>query len=277
MSCLKGIRGKEWDYPSSTWGGTCQCGKMQSPVDLDVNLQSLMDRSNAPFHHIQPSVITNHFDNTHTLGLDIEKNDNNYIIYKGITYHLVQVHYHAGSENTINGEQLPLEVHFVHKSANDDLAVFAVFLTPTKDSPLTHDTVHTSANALAKAIANDDLNDLEFLNIIMSEPFKYANYEGSLTTPPCTEDVQWFVMMGSSMSECAFSIEQTVYDKIISHYSDNFRPPQNADLHAGIRDMTQYPVTYCDGGEMNISLSQDDLRAKKKNKQKELIDSMFDR
>jgi len=110
----------------------------------------------------------------------------------GGEYQLAQFHFHTLSENTVNGEHFDMEMHMVH-TAGKNLAVLGVFITEGEKNKvlanvfehLPHDAGHD-----AEALMADLIDDYAGL---LPENRSFFSFEGSLTTPPCSEGVKWFV------------------------------------------------------------------------------------
>jgi carbonic anhydrase len=133
-------------------------------------------------------------------------------------YEFVQLHFHAPSEHTIDGVQAPLEVHFVHKSAAGELAVLGILVREGE-----HNEVMAPIIA-ALPSSPDDPRHLDNLDLPMDNlrplPGSYYRYDGSLTTPPCSEGVQWIVAADH------YEISAQQMAEIVPHLHDNFRPVQ---------------------------------------------------
>ena len=137
----------------------------------------------------------------------------------GVDYNLIQFHFHTHSEHSINNNFSPLEIHLVHMDTiTENLAVISVLF----DTLLNHEN-----EFLSKFIDNlpdtegilfSDTSELVNVSDIFPGNNGYYSYSGSLTTPPCSENVSWFVM--KSTMEASVSQITKLQDII----KDNFRP-----------------------------------------------------
>ncbi|KAG7388004.1 hypothetical protein PHYPSEUDO_013256 [Phytophthora pseudosyringae] len=121
--------------------------------------------------------------------------EQNVLTLQGKKYYTVQFHFHAPSEHTVNGKARAMELHLVHQAEDGALAVVGVFFTEGKENaflaqfwdeiatlkPQKHDHV-----ALGKIAGGQELNSL-----LEGKVFRY---QGSLTTPPYSEGVEWVVV-----------------------------------------------------------------------------------
>ena len=110
------------------------------------------------------------------------------------TYELASAHYHSPAEHTLNGEQFPVELHLVHEQTFGDLAVVG-FLYRLGDPDPMLEAFLTHAPVVGETVSGEgsSLPDLNASGFTPSD-LGYYKYQGSLTTPPCTEPVDWFVM-----------------------------------------------------------------------------------
>lgn len=188
---------KHWTYEGETgpehWveiEKESDCGgKRQSPINI-IAVNAIDDASLKPIEtHYSANVkiheITN---NGHSIQYDFEKGD--FITLNGIDYQLKQFHFHEPSEHTINGIRYPLEMHLVHVSKDNKIAVLAILAKEGENSePFTFLEKYLPINK-----GETKLIDTYFdLNKNLPEDKEYYTYSGSLTTPPCTEDVTWVV------------------------------------------------------------------------------------
>lgn len=199
----------------------CGSGFEQSPIDLtgavaatETGIERRIGETTLTLE--QRARVMDLVDNGHTIqvtndvpmALDME----------GVHYELVQFHFHAPSEHTIDGEHAPLEVHLVHKSAGGELAVIGVLVEEGE-----HDVLWDPIIGNLPDSQGDDRR-LENLDLDMNElrplPKIYYRYQGSLTTPPCSEGVQWIVMAEKRQ------ISSGQMAEMVSHLHDNNRPVQ---------------------------------------------------
>lgn len=141
----------------------------------------------------------------------------NALNFAGEEFRLAQLHFHADAEHTIDGNTEPVEFHFVHSNADGELLVLAVLATQGAENAAWTDFIDAagaSPTAEAGSIRWDSL---------LPEDTANFQYEGSLTTPPCTEGVQWMVLKTPIM----LSPEQI--GRLEAAYADNNRPLQPLD------------------------------------------------
>jgi carbonic anhydrase len=109
----------------------------------------------------------------------------------GAWYSLVQFHFHTPSEETIDGTAYPMEMHFVHKDVEGRLVVVAVMLKEGSKNRVLEAVITAFPAAEGGKHALAGMLDPEAL---LPEEHGYFAYEGSLTTPPCSEGVRWQVL-----------------------------------------------------------------------------------
>jgi carbonic anhydrase len=187
--------GAHWSYQGpagpQTWGGLkaefslCSNGQRQSPIDIRGGLAVDLDPIKFSYTDSRFGVI----DNGHTVQANIAPG--NSIEIGGKRYDLVQFHFHRPSEERIDGRQFEMSVHLVHKDDMGKLAVVGILV----DKGLPQLAVQKVWNNLPlekgeEAAARVPLN----LDELLPVDRRYFTYMGSLTTPPCSEDVRWVVM-----------------------------------------------------------------------------------
>ncbi len=220
VSCL--AAGVHWGYTGKIgpahWGKLdpaytlCAQGKNQSPINLTQFIDADLEQITFHYTGLATSVLNNGhtIQVSHTVGSTIEIG--------GKIFELKQFHFHAPSENQINGESFPLEAHFVHQAADGSLAVIAVLFQEGEDNPAIArlwQQMPKKAGVrvpLASEIKVDDL---------MPKNRDYYRFNGSLTTPPCSEGVYWFVLK----QPMTVSKEQVEAFAHVMHHPNN-RPVQ---------------------------------------------------
>lgn len=189
-----------WDYSSfrgpDHWGELspdyvlARIGGSQSPVDIatanaiGADLPPLMIEP-----HAQPLHMLN---NGHTVEAVCPGAAS--LHFGASRYELLQFHFHAPSEHTIDGEHAEVELHFVHSDGEGHLAVVAVlFFEGQVEHPeiaelLTRESIAHAGDEIFDESTSLDVRDF------LPDSLDYYTYDGSLTTPPATEGVRWFVL-----------------------------------------------------------------------------------
>ncbi|MBI3343405.1 MAG: carbonic anhydrase family protein [Gammaproteobacteria bacterium] len=188
--------------------GACKLGQTQSPIDIVSGEAKKGDLKPIEFHYAKmsnPEVLNN----GHTIQVNYAPGS--YAVMNGVKYDLLQFHFHAPSEETINGKHGDLNVHLVHKSAEGKLAVVGVLLNKSDKG---NAVLNTIADAMpkkeGKQAAKGDINAADLLPADQA----YFNFQGSLTTPPCSEGVNWHVMMSPvSITEAQLKAYTNIYPK----------------------------------------------------------------
>jgi len=164
----------------------CKEGKSQTPIDITGAVDVDQPVINFSYNPVDVSVINN----GHAIQANYETGSS--ITVAGKTYKLLQFHFHNPSENVINGKYFPIEAHLVHKSDDGHLAVIAVMFDEGAANPVVETVwryMPGKANSDITA-PNETVNVMEML----PESKDYYGFDGSLTTPPCTEGVKWMVL-----------------------------------------------------------------------------------
>lgn len=206
-----------WYGLNTTTNSACSKGKNQSPIDIVT--QSINYASASSLNFSVPAVPSAKFEN---LGTNVEVVINGSLVAGNQTYELAQFHFHTPSEHRINEEYFPLEVHFVYESSGTSptysmlpldprIGAMKGMLTPVVASNIAvvafvfqlsqfgystplFDSVFAHLDDIATPGTFTETGPLDFTGLI-----KHFNthgiyyYSGSLTTPPCSENVAWYI------------------------------------------------------------------------------------
>ena len=184
-----------WGYAGSEgpeyWGclseayRACSEGVEQSPVNITGCVAS--EGAHIEFAYSGRAIAARN--NGHTVYLDFPPGS---ALDAGASrYELQGVHYHSPGEHQINGESFAAELHLVHQDADGNLAVVGLlFRLGMAASPL----VQALLDAAPETVGSTALQDGPPAADHVPASLDYFGYDGSLTTPPCTEGVRWIVM-----------------------------------------------------------------------------------
>jgi carbonic anhydrase len=197
--------GPHWSYEGDTgpsnWGtlsadwSPCGGGTSQSPIDIDQTVQGELAGLSAQFKPASLKIIHNThiadgINNGHTVQINYTEGD--MLSVGDEQFQLLQYHFHSPSEHTVHGVHYPMEMHMVHKSAAGKLAVVGVFIEEGAHNaafdPIWSNLPTTKGAEVHLAEVMVDVNQL-----LPTNTTSYR-YDGSLTTPPCSEGVKWIVM-----------------------------------------------------------------------------------
>lgn len=216
---------EEWNYLEmgpQEWGGLCAEGKEQSPINLSTleatettagTIADVMTPATAKFNVTQA-----HGAPTYSCA---EKGTCGSLEHDGTKFDLLQFHFHALSENTMDGNHYPLEVHFVHADEDGNLAVVGVLFTDAAGDEAM--SVAEPIGQLWKyATADGELTEDFDTSSLVPTSSGFFHFDGSLTTPPCSEGVKWFVVAVTPVVDADQA--KTFFD--IVGYPGNWRPVQ---------------------------------------------------
>lgn len=163
----------------------CAAGKRQSPIDIRDGIK--VDLEPIRFSY-RPSTFRI-VDNGHTVSVAV--GDSSFSL-TGQTYDLVDIHFHRPAEMRINGQRYDMSAHLVHRSPEGRLAVIALLMERGTENPQ----IQTLWNnlPLEKSRPVEPPSAVLDPAALLPASKQYYTFMGSLTTPPCTEDVLWIVM-----------------------------------------------------------------------------------
>jgi len=173
----------------------CGAGHKQSPIDIVTASAAAADstaaRGAAHFDHTDAgSVPVDIVNNGHTIQIDTV--GSGVLVIGKERYVLQQFHFHTPSEHTVDGRSYPLEAHFVHKTANGKLAVVGLLFEEGAENPAL--TPYWSRLPKSAGPAVDLGKGGVDIGKVLPASQDVYRYAGSLTTPPCSEGVEWFVL-----------------------------------------------------------------------------------
>ncbi|MEK6748739.1 MAG: carbonic anhydrase family protein [Pseudomonadota bacterium] len=182
--------GMHWDYTGEMapehWGGACQSGKSQSPINIIGGAQANLKPIEFSYKSAENAEIVN---NGHTIQVNYPAGS--YAVMNGKKYNLLQFHFHTPSEEAIKGKRSDMVAHLVHKADDGELAVVGVlFNKGAKETATLNSIWGGMPKAEGKGSAKNAINVADLL----PRDQRYFRFAGSLTTPPCTEGVQWHVL-----------------------------------------------------------------------------------
>ena len=203
----------------SHWGALnqenqlCKTGLQQSPIALQTrNARRLSERDIALHFGTANGELVN---NGHTIQFNVADAAANSVAYKGVSYALAQFHFHTPSEHRLNGKSFPMEMHLVNKDANGKITVVGLFVKQgAKNEALARLWDRLPAPDAAPKGGEVDLASL------LPASRKAMVYAGSLTTPPCSEEVNWIVM------EQPIEMSRQQIQAFQKLFRDNHRPLQ---------------------------------------------------
>jgi carbonic anhydrase len=210
-----------WSYEGETgprhWAdlnpaySLCQSGQQQSPINIVNPVTTQLPEIEFHYQAAPLKLI----DNGHTVQVNYPPGS--YISVGGKRYELLQFHFHHPSEEQLGGKPFDLVIHLVHKDATGNLAVVAVLFTPGASNPAIRKIVVSLPSVKGHEATANTAVDASSLLPSMNN---YYTFAGSLTTPPCTEGVTWYVLQTPS----TLSTEEL--NPLAKLYPHNARPIQ---------------------------------------------------
>ncbi|MFM9280992.1 carbonic anhydrase [Paenibacillus jiagnxiensis] len=215
-----------WTYEGDTgpehWGEldedylVCKNGTQQSPIDIKHSQLTASDTIQ-PIEVHYGNAEANIQNNGHTILVNL-KNSKNYIMLDGSKFTLSQFHFHHPSEHQINGQNADMELHFVHKREDGKTAVLGVLIKNGAENQA-FKSVWSSIPAEETEEAVELQSSIDLVSMLPAN-LHSIRYSGSLTTPPCTEEVSWTVL------DNPIEMSQAQIDQFAAIFPDNHRPVQ---------------------------------------------------
>ena len=225
----KPVEHAHWSYtegpdgPANWWRTSkdnllCSAGKQQSPMNIEGGI--LVDLPPLRFDYkLSPLTIQ---DNGHTILVNYAEGSN--LSLDARQYRLVQFHFHKPSEEAIDGKRADMVAHLVHQHHDGRLLVVAVLMNSSQEASQAENAAfqmilnHIPPVKKESSSPNGVMIDL---NQLLPKNLAYFTFMGSLTTPPCSENVQWVVLKEAAV------ISKQQLDNFSRIYPNNARPLQS--------------------------------------------------
>lgn len=231
-----GVDGPEsWANLSSDFD-LCATGKNQSPINIANSVSSILFDLEFNYGTVPLKILNN----GHTIQVNYSTTDrseekiidlggqeflmpsatsfNSDLSVSGEKYKLIQVHFHSPSEHEFFGRSYPMEAHLVHAKDTGQISVVAVFFIEGETNRFINKLWSNMPSVNEGVQLRNDVQ----INVedLLPEQRNYSHYRGSLTTPPCSEGVRWFVLQ----TPVEASVSQI--SKFLSVVGENARPIQ---------------------------------------------------
>lgn len=183
-----------WEYENPNWGsegyGDCD-GAVQSPININTEktIKAMLSDITFNYNPFQMKIV----DNGHTV--QVNGSGSNAIVVNGVSFDFKQFHFHRHSEHTVNGNESAMELHLVHQDPlTKNITVLGIMLEEGADNPFIQavweNIPTTKENEVTTAVS------LNLADILPADT-RYYTYTGSLTTPPCSQGLQWILFKES--------------------------------------------------------------------------------
>jgi len=231
VSSSSSARPVHWTYEGKegpeNWGklspvyAACGNGQAQSPINLIATQESnaiplIFDYKRSGLKIAHHENVMDIIDNGHTIQVTVDVGST--LTTRRDIYDLAQFHFHTPSEHTVGGKSFPMEAHFVHQSDKKNFAVISV-LFEEGASNANLDRLITHFPAAKGDTLHEPEVKLDLGSHLPRSPLVYS-YMGSFTTPPCTENVEWFVM------QTPLTASRAQLDAFAARLGHNNRPIQ---------------------------------------------------
>jgi len=215
----RGVEGPEhWAMLNPSFQ-VCETGRQQSPINL-VMPQLGHDQENLQFHY-QPTPLTL-WNNGHAIQVDYQSVG--YLRLNGRSYKLRQFHFHEPSEHHIDGKIYPMEMHLVHQDEGGHVLVVGVLLALGRENPVFDHVGDWMEQHTGRRLPSEGQKVTTELTVnlmdVLPHDTQHFSYHGSLTTPPCSEGVQWVVL------KTPIVISKVQADRFLTTVGPNARPVQ---------------------------------------------------
>ena len=184
-----------WGYSGrdgpANWGAlgeecaTCKTGRLQAPIDIPLGLAIQNDFPIKPHYKSSSGEIVN---NGHTIQVVLA--DGGSVNLLGQDYAIAQFHFHTPAEERVSGKRYPLNAHLVHKSTDGTIAVIGIFFKVGAENAVLKNIFLT----MPPKEESIPLTEKFDIGSMLPRSLPYYKYAGSLTTPPCSEGVSFYIL-----------------------------------------------------------------------------------
>ncbi len=165
-----------------------------------------------------PGPIQYVINNGHTIRVNYyAPGSGDFLVFDGMRYQLTQFHFHRPSEEQVNGKPYDMVLHLMHQTSDGKVAGVAVFLKRGQENAAVQEVWDHMPSAEGQNVVALQLNPMDLLP---RDTAAYYMYEGSVTAPPCTEGVTWFVL------KKPITVSAAQINAFAKLYPDDVRPPQ---------------------------------------------------
>jgi carbonic anhydrase len=215
-------KGHAWSYAGDDgpahWGdldpefSACKLGQRQSPIDIRMPKKAQIPALQFDYKPVSLHIVNN----GHTIQVNYAPGS--FLTVGDKRYELRQFHFHHPSEEKVYGRHFPMVAHLVHADSEGQLAVVAIPLAAGHPNSL----IDSVWKHIPQQLGVEQVIEYVQINIADLLPIKhgYYTFSGSLTTPPCSENVTWFVL---KMSASITKEQASTFAKLYPH---NARPIQ---------------------------------------------------
>lgn len=220
-----------WSYTGESgpahWGELdprftgCVTGLNQSPIDIVSTIEAELPPMELDYQAAGVEIVNN----GHTVQLNAAPGST--LVLEGDRFELKQLHFHAPSENWVGGKRYAMEAHFVHSDTEGHLAVLGVMFEEGEENPVIAELWKVMPEKTGAMHA--PTSPFDPVNLLPQDR-DYYRFNGSLTTPPCTEGVRWLV------TKAPLTVSKAQVEAFVSAiHGPNSRPVQDVNARPVLR------------------------------------------
>ncbi len=206
----------------------CRLGRLQSPIDIVPTITANLPNINIHYKTVPLKILNN----GHTIQINYPAGSK--MVVGGVVYNLLQLHFHANSENAIKGKIYDMEMHLVHSTKDGKLGVLGVMIKEGRSNEV----IGKIWKYMPMSKAAETIHENVKYNVqsLLPNNLDYYRFMGSLTTPPCSEGVNWHVLKNP------IQLSKTQIAKFKKAFPMNSRPLQPANNRLVISEIIKQKV-----------------------------------